>query len=236
MGLGKTSPYLPKSRFEDIFSEFKTRIAYRVWGRKIRRYGGFRKTSSFKILEVGCGPGYFLRYIERRFPACKIYGLDVNEALLDFAGKHINKARLFLYDGQQLPFHKDTFDVVCAIQVVEHIEDPTNFFMEAKGVLKIGGLLAIATPNPKGIPARMLKDKWPGYRFDHISLKIPQQWRRIMEDCGFQILDDGTTGLTGFRVLQKLPFALVNWIPMAIFGYFPWYKGESYMAVARNIS
>ncbi len=56
-----------------------------------------------------------------------------------------------------------------------------------------------------------------------------------MWNYGFQIFDDGTTGLTGFRILQKLPFAFINWIPMAIFGYFPWYKGESYMAVARRI-
>lgn len=56
-----------------------------------------------------------------------------------------------------------------------------------------------------------------------------------MRNYGFQIFDDGTTGLTGFRILQKLPFAFINWIPMDIFGYFPWYKGESYMAVARRI-
>ena len=102
--------------------------------------------------------------------------------------------------------------------------------------MKKEGLLIISTPNPNGIPARVLKNKWQGFRFDHISLKTPEQWRDILLNSGFLILDDGTTLLTGFKILQKLPFALINWIPMAIFGYFPWYKGESYMVIAKKIS
>jgi len=94
--------------------------------------------------------------------------------------------------------------------------------------------LLIATPNPSGISPRILGKKWQGYRYDHISLKTPSEWRGIIENSGFQIIKDGTTGLTGFRILQKVPFALINWIPMAIFGLFPWYKGESYMAIVRK--
>jgi SAM-dependent methyltransferase len=125
---------------------------------------------------------------------------------------------------------------VAALQVVEHLERPQAFFEEAHRVLKHGGLLIIATPNPEGIPAKMLGKKWQGFRYDHISLKTPSEWRDLLKEVGFTILNDGTTGLTGFKVLQILPFALINWIPMAIFGFFPWYKGESYMAVFRKRS
>ena len=235
MEVKSCSPYLPKSRLKDFLSTVKTGVAYRVWKRKLKKYGSFDKYSNFEILEVGYGPGYFLRCVEKWFPQSEIYGLDIDKSLLEFAAKHIKKAKLISHDGQMLPFPDNTFDIVCSLQVIEHLEKPESFLAESNRILKVDGFLIIATPNPAGIPAKILKHKWQGHRFDHISLKTPQQWRDIIMASGFNILDDGTTGLTGFKVLQKLPFALINWIPMAIFGYFPWYRGESYMLIARKI-
>lgn len=228
------SPYLPKNKFKNCFSIVKTGVAYQVWKRKLRKYGRFYKNSNFKILEVGCGPGYFLRCVEKWFPKSEIYGIDIDKSLLEFAATHAKRTKLITHDGQSLPFPDNTFDIVCSLQVVEHLERPESFFAEANRVLKANGFLIITTPNPEGIPAKVLGNKWHGYRYDHISLKTPEEWRKIIRNSGFQILDDGTTGLTGFKVLQKLPFALINWLPMAIFGFFPWYKGESYMMIARK--
>jgi hypothetical protein len=65
-------------------------------------------------------------------------------------------------------------------------------------------------------------------------LKTPLEWQKLLYKLGFEILEDGTTGLTGFKIFQKFPFALINWILMVIFGFFPWQKGESYMVVTRK--
>ena len=234
MEINKDSPYLPKSQFKHRLASFKTNVAYRVWKRKLAAYGGFRKDSRFKLLEVGCGPGYYLRCAERWFPNCEIYGLDIDNSLVEFAKMHVKKATIIRHDGQEIPFPDRTIDVVVSLQVIEHIEKPERFFAETYRVLKENGLLLIAAPNPAGISAKMLGAGWQGYRYDHISLKSPLEWRDLMRNSGFQVLDDGTTGLTGLKILQKFPLALINWLPMAIFGYFHWYKGESYMAVARK--
>jgi ubiquinone/menaquinone biosynthesis C-methylase UbiE len=236
MAVKNDSPYLPKSRFKYLVSAFKTSFAYRVWKRKLDRYGGFRKYTKFKLLEVGCGPGHFLKLAEKWFPNAEIYGLDIDVSLVEFVSEQVKKAKVIRHDGHVLPFHDKTFDIVCALQVIEHLKRPESFFTEASRVLKPEGFLVCSTPNPIGLPALVLKDRWQGYRYDHISLKTPQEWREIIQNAGFNILSDGTTGLTGFKVLQKLPLAVINWIPMAIFGYFPWYKGESYMLLARKIT
>lgn len=235
MDVSSDSPYLPKSRVKNYISILKTNVAYRVWKRKFKKYGSFKKKNSFRIIEVGCGPGYFLRCAEKWFPAAEIYGLDIDSSLISFASRQVQRTRLIHHDGHELPFESNTFDIVCSFQVIEHLKEPAAFFGEAKRILTDKGLLLISTPNPAGIPAKVLKGRWQGNRFDHISLKTPKEWKRIMLSCGFQILDDGTTLLTGFKLLQKIPLALINWIPMALFGYFRWYKGESYMAVARKI-
>jgi ubiquinone/menaquinone biosynthesis C-methylase UbiE len=218
-----------------MFPSLKTSFAYRIWKRKLKQYADLKPESVFRLLEVGCGPGYFLRCVERWFPLCKPIGLDIDQSLIEHAKKYLRKAELINHDGHKLPFEDNFFEVLCSLQVIEHLEKPQSFFKEANRVLKNDGLLIISTPNPDGIPAKVLKQRWQGYRFDHISLKTPQQWRNILLDSNFVILHDGTTFLTGFKLLQKLPFTLINWIPIAIFGYFPWHKGESYMAIAKKI-
>ncbi|MFZ5908144.1 MAG: class I SAM-dependent methyltransferase [Nitrospirota bacterium] len=235
MEIRRNSPYLPKNKIRNYITGIKRKVAYRVWKRKLKKYGNFNKQSVFKLLEVGCGPGYFLQCAEKWFPNSEMYGLDLDESLIQFASSHLRRASLITHDGQNLPFPDETLDLVCSLQVVEHLEKPEEFFLEAYRIVKRNGHLIIATPNPAGIPAKILGKKWQGHRFDHISLKTPQEWSNIIHKSGFKILDDGSTGLTGIKILQIFPFALINWIPMAIFGYFPWYKGESYMVIAKKM-
>lgn len=235
MDISNNSAYLPKGKLKHRLAALKTSVAYKVWKRKLAKYGGFKKKSKFKLLEVGSGPGLYLRRAEKWFPNCEICGLDINHSLVEFAKVYVKRATIVKHDGQAMPFPDQSFDVVVSLQVIEHLEKPESFFAEAYRILKENGLLLIATPNPIGISARILGDKWQGRRYDHISLKSPSQWRTLVQSKGFQILDDGTTSLTGFRLLQKFPLAIINWIPMAMFGYFHWHKGESYMAIARKI-
>lgn len=234
MEVMNSSPYLPKTRMRDLFSEFKNNIAYIVWKKKLDKYGGINENTSFNLLDVGCGPGYFLRSAEKWYKNSDIYGIDVDESLIKYASSHLSRAKLSIQSGQKLPFADNTFDVITSLQVIEHLEKPGALLLDANRVLRPEGLLIISTPNPAGIPARMLKHKWHGYRHDHISLKTPRQWREIIENSGFRVMEDGTTGLTGFRILQQFPFSLINWIPLAVFGFFPWYHGESYMVMAQK--
>jgi len=45
------------------------------------------------------------------------------------------------------PYDDETFDVVRAVEIVEHLENPWHLFREAKRVLKHGGVLVFSTPN-----------------------------------------------------------------------------------------
>ncbi len=225
---------LPPDAREHHFLTVKTRVAYRVWRRELHRYGGWDEQSRFTLLDVGCGCGYLLGCMERWFPHSDIWGLDANPSLLHFAAGHLHRARLVHGTAEKLPFDDGSVNAIFALHILEHLAKPGALIAEAGRVLPPGGLLLAATPNPRGIAARVLGRKWSGRRADHISLKRPGEWREMVSGAGFEILSDGTTALSGFRLLRKMPLALVNWLPLAVFGYFPWKYGESYMLVARK--
>jgi hypothetical protein len=56
----------------------------------------------------------------------------------------------------------------------------------------------------------------------------------MLERSGFKIERQGTTGLSGLPLLNKMPLALIHWIPSFFFGYFPWNLGEAYICVATR--
>ena len=224
----------PRNRWREKYQSARTAAAYRVWRRKLVRLAGFHKNQTRVILEVGCGPGFFLNRIERWFPQFRILGLDIDPSSLRLASVRSRRPRLIRADAVHPPFRAGAFDAVCAFQVIEHLASPELFLRETKRILKDRGILLLSTPNPHGIAARILAKKWQGIRHDHMSLRGPDEWASALDAAGFKILDRGTTGLTGFPLLRWPPLALISWVPMTLFGYFPWKLGESLMLISRK--
>jgi len=173
-------------------------------------------------------------WLRRSYPGAEPFGADIALDLLDYARDRVDGIHIVQTDGEQLPFLGESFDVVFALQVVEHFHYPQRFLGEARRVLRQGGLLLLSTPNPLGCAARLLGRGWHGFHYQHVSLKAPQEWRGELHLSGFDVLDDGTTLFNGVPIVGRLPIRLPFQVLQALFGYFPWQKGESYMAVASK--
>jgi len=228
------SEYLLRTRGGRAMRRVMTAAAYRVWRRKLIRKASFRPRDRRVFLELGSGPGFFLARLRAWFPESLVIGSDIHPDCACRAAAEAPGAVLVRSDAQEIPFRNGVLDLVSALQVVEHTAAPDRFFDEARRVLKPSGILLVSTPNPTGIGARLRKHKWQGIRHDHVSLRPPDEWRDAAVKAGFRVLDMGTTGLTGIPVLKVPPFSLLNWIPMALFGYFPWRSGESLMMICAK--
>ncbi len=96
------------------------------------------------VLDVGCGSGYFLEKLLNK--TTNIKGLEYN----DLAIKQCKEKNIPVVKSDIQHFSKEnieTFDVVCAFQVLEHVYDIQSFIDSCVQVLKPNGKLIIGVPN-----------------------------------------------------------------------------------------
>lgn len=99
-----------------------------------------------EVLDVGCGSGQFMDILVRSLKSFRsITGVDVDEKSLDQARKKYPGAEFrFLHMAlTQLPFDKESFDLVAISKALHHVEDPEFTLKEMKRVLRSGGYLLI---------------------------------------------------------------------------------------------
>lgn len=116
-------------------------------------------------LDLGCGhehlPGW-MKVEDRQLPliTCRATGIDTDSQSLR---QHPSIAHRVLGNIESLPFQSESFDLLTANMVLEHVGDPARLFHEAFRVLQPGGRMIVHTPNLAGyttvltrlIPARL---------------------------------------------------------------------------------
>lgn len=100
------------------------------------------------ILDIGCGIGYGASYLKRK-EANEVVGGDYSEEAIVSAMAHYKQKGLHFIrlDAQQLPFRTASFDVVVALEIMEHLKGWQIFPAECNRVLKEGSIFICSTPN-----------------------------------------------------------------------------------------
>lgn len=100
-----------------------------------------------KVLDVGCGAGFLCNPLA--INGHDVTGIDLSkESLLTAERFDETKKVKYLYgNALDLPFEDSSFDVVCAMDILEHVDDPKKLIQEASRVLKEKGLFFFHTFN-----------------------------------------------------------------------------------------
>ena len=110
----------------------------------------FKEKSLF--FDLGFGPGVLTAFILQQDTSWQVDGVDISQHCLHHAQRLLSKkdglgrSRLSVGNPRELPYPDDTFDVVIAVEVLEHIPDPETGLLEAMRVLKPGGYAITALP------------------------------------------------------------------------------------------
>jgi SAM-dependent methyltransferase len=104
-----------------------------------------RLTDGISVLDLGCGPGTITADIGRRVAPGRVLGIDVSAGVIEEARRDAiggPNVEFSVGDLYALDIDDDTFDVVHAHQVLQHLADPVGALREMKRVCKPGGLVA----------------------------------------------------------------------------------------------
>lgn len=102
-----------------------------------------------KILEIGCGNGYYLSLLNRMGFRLELVGVDNDKLALADAKKYTddNRVKLVCSAGEKLPFSNNTFDKIVMSEVIEHVQSEKLSLREAFRVLRPGGIFVLTTCN-----------------------------------------------------------------------------------------
>ena len=108
----------------------------------LKRYVGTGASGTRRILDVGCGTGTMLTYLARFGNA---EGVDIDTEAIEYCRAR-GLTQVSQSAADSLPFASDTFDLVTALDVVEHIDDDLGVLREVRRVLRPGGQLLLTVP------------------------------------------------------------------------------------------
>ncbi|MGX2993671.1 methyltransferase domain-containing protein [Streptomyces sp. JNUCC 64] len=105
-------------------------------------------TPGMTVLDVGCGPGTITADLAALVPGGRVTGVDRAPEILDqaratAAARGLDNTEFAVADVLDLGFPDDSFDVVHAHQVLQHVGDPVRAFAEMRRVTRPGGVVAV---------------------------------------------------------------------------------------------
>src|ERR1044071_178359 len=148
-----------------ILTDFVADICRRVTDRRPR------------ILDVGCGTGANLLMLSQFGDA---EGVDISEDALAFCRER-GLANVKLGAAEKLPYDDGTFDLVTALDVVEHLDDDLGGLSEMRRVLRPGGRVLLFVPTFMFLWG--VQDDVSHHRRRY---RLPEL-QRVLEQAGFEV-------------------------------------------------
>ncbi len=159
-------------------------------------------SSNDRILDAGCGDGYYLFLLNRLDLNIKLVGVDADEKALASAAQNLKDKQIKLVRGDvsNLPFAKDIFDGVILSEVLEHLNNDAIALAEARRVLQPGGKLVVSVPNlnypflwdpvnwclQRLFNSHIKRGFWAGIWNQHLRLYTQNELKKVLKDAGLK--------------------------------------------------
>ena len=175
-------------------------ITIKSYNSTLDEFEKFRKTN--KILDVGCGNGWFLEEARKR--GWEVYGTEYSETAI----KICKEKGIEMIQGQLLSdtFSEDKFDVITSFEVLEHINNPIEDTSHIYSFLRKGGQFYVTTPNFNSLLRFHLKQDYNVITYpEHLSYYTKKTINKLFKNQGFKKVKLQTTGIsiTRFKASKK---------------------------------
>lgn len=176
-------------------NDYLSPITIKRYNELLDHFEKFRKTN--KILDVGCGIGYFLEAAKKR--GWEVYGTEYTPEAIEICE---NKG-IEMKEGKLDPsnYKEESFDVITSFEVLEHINNPIEEIGNFNKLLRKGGLVYLTTPNFNSLLRYRLKAEYNVIVYpEHLSYYTPRTLKLLFRNSGFGIDKIMTTGISLTRL------------------------------------
>lgn len=191
----------PKGKFKPLHMMNPVRLDY-ITTQIAAEFGldrrSLRPFEGLRILDIGCGGGLIAEPMARL--GAKVVGADAADGNIAVASLHAEQQELDIdyraTTAEALAGADEKFDVVLALEIVEHVADPAGFVATCHDLLRPGGLTVVSTLNrtAKSFGAAIIGAEWimrwlPKGTHDWNRFIRPEELSGMMSDAKLQPAD-----------------------------------------------
>ncbi len=137
-----------------------------------------------RLLEIGSGTGEFLHLASRWFD---VEGIDISSHAVDSVHPELSH-RIRVGNIEQTPLTPDTYHVIAAFNILEHLREPATVIHHARQALTHEGCLVGSVPCNSGPAGRVYTQVTNFFDRTHCSTLEPDQWRTLFLEAGFSAI------------------------------------------------
>ncbi len=189
-GLLRSTPRIGEEALKALYQESHVtygedmRALNLTYGQALTDALAFTKRSE-RLLEIGCGDGFFLLEAKRR-GIKEVWGVEPSDQARASADQSIRKN---IKAGLYRPgiFQKNFFDVICYFQVIDHLPDPLASLKQSFSELREGGIVLCISHNLGASTNKLLGRRSPIIDIEHTYLFDKKTMTRICEEAGLVV-------------------------------------------------
>jgi ubiquinone/menaquinone biosynthesis C-methylase UbiE len=185
---------------------------------KVELLQRYEKNDPVKVLDVGCGDGATASFMQAHFSNWQVWGIDVSEESIRMAkNKDLTNAVFAVYDGSNMNFKDENFDIVFIAGVLHHVEFKMHdaILEQIYRVLKNKGRLYLFEHNPLNPLTRHLVNTCV---FDKNAKLLSNRYsKKTVNKAGLEIKENNFIIFFPRKgILSKLIFLekYLQWLPL----------------------
>jgi 2-polyprenyl-3-methyl-5-hydroxy-6-metoxy-1,4-benzoquinol methylase len=140
-----------------------------------------------KVLEVGCGNGFFLKALVDLNFTKNVFGIEPSSRMIletDLTLRSKIKVNIFKSDL----FPKNSFDLILCFHTLDHMFDPKEFVQGAYSMLKKNGYIIVVVHDTEGLSVKLFGERSAIFDIEHIYLFNKKTLRKIFTLRNFKII------------------------------------------------
>lgn len=184
-----SSPILPYEKIQHLYSKsvvtYESEIAtlkktYKNYLQKALKY----LPRNPKLLEIGSGNGFFLE-VCLELGLTDMVGIEPSHSAIMNASEKVKKYLVNDFFPTK-KIKKESIDIICIFQTLDHIVDVNDFLKQCYAVLKKGGVILSIVHNTDGLSVKIFGEKSPIFDIEHIYLFNAENLPKIFVKNNFK--------------------------------------------------